>query len=246
MRYRLFTALAILAMTLSILIVVPSHVSAQGSGKALIILSLEMYVPMGYLKEIQGYLASAGYQVTLVKDTAVTIKFLLTELNNYDLVIWRTNIYSWSHMTYWYVGEHSNKATLQAYAADVAAMQLDNTNGILGVSEGFFRSHFPPGSLNHIKLFMTVASSSFAIAIDLVRAGVKSVIDYYGTFSLTLDMIDYTTWLIMKYLAAGNTVSYTIQEVLYWFQGARVRNPLDTKYIPSILYMGDGALAIKL
>lgn len=246
MRYQLFIAFAILTVILSLSFAVPSHVSAQTSGKALIISSLEMYVPLGYSKEIQRYLASAGYQVTFVKDTAVTVKFLSTELGNYDLIIWRTNIYSWMHLTYWYVGEHSNKATLQAYAADVAARQLDNTNGILGVNEGFFRTHYPAGSLKNVKLFMIVASSSFAIAINLINAGVRSVIDYYGYFSLTLDMIDYTTWLMVRFLAAGNTVRYTVQEVLYWFQGARVRNPLDTKYIPSIWYMGDGALAIKL
>lgn len=220
------------------------NVSAQNQGKALIISSLEKYVPMGYTSQIQRYLTGAGYQVTLVQDTGVTLNFLTTQLNNYDLIIWRTNVYSWAHVTYWYVGETSNTATLQAYSSDFANRLVDNTNGILGVSEGFFRSHFPAGSLSHVKLAILVSSSSFSIAFVLVKAGVRSVIDYYGSFSLTFDMIDYVTKLVVNYLSGGTTVKDSVWNTISRFLNQRMEDPLDSSYLPPIWYMGDGTLAI--
>jgi hypothetical protein len=237
---------ALLLVIISMAYFAPGHVAAQSQGKALILSSLERFVPSSYMNQIQGYLTSAGYQVTILKDTAVTINLLTTQLNNYDVIIWRTNIYSWNHITYWYVGELSNTATLQAYAADVQNRLLDNTNGILGISEGFLRSHFPAGSLTHIKLFMLVSSSSFSIALALMRAGVHSVIDYYSTFSLSFDMIDYTSWLIVRYLSSGHSVHDAVQWTIDRFSQARIRDPMDTRYIPSIWYMGDSNLAIRL
>jgi len=243
---RRFILPVFLLIIVSVTFIVPGHVSAQTQGKALILSSLERFVPSSYMNQIQGYLTQAGYQVTILKDTAVTISFLTTQLNNYDVVIWRTNIYSWNHITYWYVGELSNTATLQAYAADVKNRLLDNTNGILGVSEEFFRSHFPPGSLTNVKLFMLVSSSSFSIALALIRAGAHSVIDYYSTFSLTFDMIDYTSWLIVRYLSSGVSVHDAVQATIDRFSQARIRDPMDTRYIPSIWFMGDSSLAIRL
>lgn len=241
---RMFFA-AVFVLIVSLPLTSPVHVSAQGQGKALIISSLEKYVPMGYALQVEKLLASAGYQVTFLKDTAVTLNFLTTQLNNYDLILWRTNVYSWAHITYWYVGEISNTATLQAHASDVAAGLVDNTNGILGVSEGFFRSHFPAGSLSNVKLAILVSSSSFSIAFPLLTAGVKSVIDYYGSFSLTFDMIDYVTRLVVRYLASGTTVKDAVWNTVSRFLSERLGDPLDTSYLPPIWWMGDSTLTIK-
>ena len=240
----IFAAILVLFATLPL--TSPVHVSAQTQGRALIISSLEKYVPLGYSQQIQNFLTSAGYQVTFLKDTAVTLNFLTTQLNNYDLIIWRTNIYAWMHVTYWYVGETSNTATLQAYASDYAAGLVDNTNGILGVSEGFFRSHFPAGSLSNVKLVILVSSSSFSIGLVLKNAGIKAIIDYYSTFSLYFDMIDYTTRVIISYLANGYSVQDSVSAVIFRFSNARSRDPLDSKYIPSIWWMGDSSLTIRL
>jgi hypothetical protein len=240
----LFTVFVVLS--LSTLFTGLVNVSAQTHGKALILSSLDKYVPMGYKSEIEHLLASAGYNVTIVKDTDVTLNFLTTQLNNYDLIIWRTNIYQWAHQTYWYVGELSNSATLQAYAADLTAGRMDNTNGILGVKDDFFRFHLPSGSLSNVKLMMLVASSSISIAISLSHAGVHSVIEYYDTFSLSFPMIDYTTWLMVRFLASGSSVKEAVYNTMNIFQEARVRDPLDAQYIPLIWYMGDSTLAIKL
>ena len=243
MRRLYFAAFVVLIVSLPILGLTP--VSAQAQGKALIISSLEKYVPMGYATQVESYLISAGYQVTFVKDTDVTINFLTTQLNKYDLIIWRTNVYSWDHTTYWYVGETSKTATLQAYAADFAAGLIDNTNGILGVSEGFFRRHFTSGSLSNVKLAILISSSSFSIAMVLLNAGVKSIIDYYGSFSLTFDMIDYVTRLVVKYLASGVTVKDSVWNTISRFLNQRMEDPLDSSYLPPIWWMGDSTLKIK-
>jgi len=210
----------------------------------LILSSLEKYVPTGYSAQIQNYLTKAGYKVTLIKDTDVTLELLTTQLNNYDIVIWRTNIYDWAHVMYWYVGEISNRATLQAYATDFAAKRVDNTNGILGVSLDFFTYHFGPGSLSNIQLAVLISSTSSFLGQVLLRAGVKAVIDYYGSFSLTFDMIDYVTQLIIRFLSMGSTVKDSVWEVIKRFLNQKLANPLDSSYVPQIWWMGDSTLKI--
>ena len=219
-------------------------VSAQSQGKALILSSLEKYVPMGYADKVQSYLMSAGYQVTFVQDTAVTLNLLTTQLNNYDVIIWRTNVYIWAHTTYWYVGELTNQATLQAYAADLKARRIDNTNGILGVSVDFFYTHFKAGSLGNVKLAVLVSSMSATIAQIVIRAGVKSVVYYWGSFSLSFNLIDYVTTLVLKYLANGNTVKESVQNTVSRFLTLRLEDPLDSTYLPPIWYMGNSATTI--
>lgn len=236
---------AVLLLTIALPLSSSIKVSAQNQGKALIMSSLESILPMGYEKQIERYLKSSGYEVTFVHDRNVTLNFLTTQLNNYDIVIWRTNTYSWMHVTYMYVGEISNTATLQAYANEFASGAIDNTNGILGVSETFFHNHFPQGSLTHIKLAILVSSSSFSLAMIMISAGVKSIIDYYGTFSLTLDLIDYITDLVVAYLANGTTVKDSVWNTITRFLNQSLEDPIDSSYLPPIWWMGDSTFTIK-
>jgi len=98
-----------------------------GHGKALILSSLEQYAPMGYRSQITQDLTYAGYNVTFMKDANITVNFLQTQLNNYEVFIWRTNVYSWNHTTYYYVGQLNDNSTAQAYASDITAGYLDST-----------------------------------------------------------------------------------------------------------------------
>lgn len=219
-------------------------VSAQNQGKALILSSLEKYVPMGYSETVKKYLTKAGRNVTFVRDAAVTLDLLTTELNNYDVIIWRTNAYDWAHTTYWYVGELSNRATLSAYASDFEAGWIDNTNGILGVSVEFFLNHFDSGSLSNVKLIVLVSSLSSSIATVLLGAGAKSAIAYVESFSLYFGMIDFATALVFGYLTNGLTVENSVEITITRFRNVRVADPLDSKYVPPISSLGDGTLAI--
>lgn len=241
MRRIFFVALVVILVALPLSATVP--VSAQGH-KALILSSLERYVPTGYSDQIQSFLTAAGYQVTFVKDTSVTVTLLLTQLNNYDLVIWRTNVYGWNHVTYWYVGELANQATSQAYASDFTAGWIDDTNGILGVSLDFFNNHFGPGSLGNVKLAILVSSMSNGMANIWLQAGVQAVVDYYGTFSLTFGLIDYVTSLVVRYLSEGNSVKDSVWKTVLRFLTLTPSDPLDQSYLPPVWWVGSGALTI--
>ena len=216
-----------------------------GQGKALILSSLEQYAPMGYRNQIEQYLTNAGYQVTFMKDTNITVNFLETQLNNYDLFIWRTNVYSWNHTTYWYVGELSTSGTAQTYASDISAGYLDGTNGIIGVSFGWFHTHFGKGSLANVKLAILVSSESLNLTPILLKAGVESIIAYYGDFSIYDDMVDYGLRVVFSYLAEGRTVQNAVQSTVMLFYTQRLQDPLDSFYIPPIFNEGNSTLTIK-
>jgi hypothetical protein len=199
---------------------------------------------MGYVNSIENLLSSAGYQVTFLSDGNVTLDFLTTQLNNYEVIIWRTNVYVWPHTTYWYVGEQRNAATMNAYAADVAAGRVDDTNGILGISQDFFQQHFNSASLSNVKLAFIIATMSSTIAGSWINAGAKAVIDCTDGVSLTFSNVDYIVGLMMNYLVHGNSVSDTLNKVIVPFLNMVLEDPLDSNYIPPMWFTGDGTVTI--
>jgi hypothetical protein len=221
-------------------------VSGQSHGKALILSSLEKYVPMARAADLQRLLTEAGYQVTFLQDEEITIKLLTTKLNGYDLVIWRTNAYDWGHITYWYVGELTNKATMQAYSRDVAARYLDDANAILGVNINFLMEHFPAGSLNHVKLAVLTASISANIATVFIAAGVKGTVDYYQSFSLKFGTMDGVTTHVLASLTNGATLHDAVWKIVepYMYGQYDSTNPLDDNQLPPVWYMGNSQLTI--
>ena len=239
----ILTALIVFLVAVPLASFVP--VSAQPQRKAVIMSSLEKYVPMGYVDNIESFLTNLGYQVTFLADGQVTLDFLTTQLNNYNVIIWRTNVYIWPHTTYWYVGEQSNTATLQAYAADFAAGYVDNTNGILGVSQDFFQHHFNSSALSNVKLAFIIGTMSTTIAGSWVHVGAKAVIDCVDGVSLTFSNVDYIVGSMMRYLAHGYTVKDTLNNVIVPFLNMVLQDPLDTNYIPPMWFTGDGTVTIN-
>lgn len=244
MKRILLSTVIVLLVALPIAGVAP--VSAQPQHKALIMSSLEQFVPMGYVSDIESFLSKAGYQVTFLSDGNVTLNFLTTQLNNYEVIIWRTNVYLWPHTTYWYVGEESNAATLKAYAADVAAGLVDNTNGILGVSQDFFQHHFNSASLSNVKLAFIIGTMSSSIAGSWIHAGAKAVIDCIDGVSLSFSNVDYIVGLMTNYLVHGTTVANTLSKTILPFLSMVLQDPLDSNYIPAMWFTGDGTVTITL
>lgn len=50
-------------------------------------------------------LTAAAYTIAYLADDQIIVKFLITSLNNFDVIIWRTNTCVDGHTTYWYLGE---------------------------------------------------------------------------------------------------------------------------------------------
>jgi len=201
---------------------------------------------MAVAKDITHDLAKIGYSVTFMNGTAVTLSVLTTQLNDYDIVIWRTDAYNQLHTTYWYVGDSVNLSTLQEFAQDFAKGWIDSSHGLLGVSMDFFYYHFKPGSLGNVKLAIIESGLSVSIAQVWIQAGVRAAVDNYGTLpgagAPDFFMPDYVTRSIVADLANGATVKNAVLKV-----SASLIDDLnggEWVYMPRFWYLGDGTTTI--
>jgi hypothetical protein len=242
LRRVVFAALLVILATASL--ASPYPVLAKTQRKALVLSSIEHYARNAYDNTIQGYIQSAGYTVTHLNDQEVTLNVLTKHLNEYDLVVWRTDVYERDHIIYWYVGEFANAATRQAYASDFKAGWIDDRNGIIGVSIDFFWNHFNAGSLGHIRLAILVFSFSAGVASILLRAGVKSIVDYFGAVSFSFSDTDYVTALIFRCLSTGENVEDAVAGIIEAFSSMTPRDPLDSISTPPLFWMGDGTMTL--
>ena len=228
----------------SSLIAPPLH--SAGQKTAVILSSLEQVYPMGqYAKDMEYYLQSSGYQVSMLTNTQVTLDFLLTQLNNYDIVIWRTNTYNWKHVEYWYVGELASSGAETEYQSDFAQGYINGNAGIIGVSLGFFSEHFTTGTLSNVKLMILISTDSDSFAQFFLTAGANTVIFSNGAISLAFGEIDDLTNQVVASLSTGQDVYAAVYGVVSPFvQNANIEDPLDTSYTPPFWYQGNGTLTI--
>lgn len=213
---------------------------------AVILSSLDQFYPMGqYAKDIAYYLTRSGYRVTMLTDAQVTVGFLLTQLNNYNIVIWRTNTYTWKNTEYWYVGELASSGVEKQYASDFAQGWMDDSGRILGVSLGFFSGHFTLGMLSNVKLMMLVSSDSDYFEGFFLKAGVTTVIFANGALSLAYGQIDNLTNQVVASLSMGQNVNDAVYgAVSPYIQNFNPVDPLDSGYAPPFWYHGNGTLTI--
>lgn len=242
----LFAAAILILFSISIATGPMIQAQTRTHGKALILSTLERTAPMGVAKDIMYYLTKIGYTVTFINDTAVTLNILTTQLNNYDIVIWRTNTYVQLHTTYWLVGDSVNPDTLETYARDFADGLIDSSRGMLGVSMDFFNNHFKPGSLENVKLAIIESSLSVTIARVWIQAGARATVDNYGNLPGAgvpdFYMPDYVTKTIVADLANGATVKNAVVRVSSSF--IEDLNAGEWIYLPQFWYLGDGTTKI--
>jgi len=251
-----FAALIVVLVALTVAGVTPAFASnppmtspplrATGLKNAVILSSLEQVYPMGqYATDITYYLTHLGYQVTELTNQNVTVNFLLTQLNNYSIVIWRTNTYTWKHIEYWYVGQLDTPALEIQYANDFANGFMNGNAGILGINLNFFTEHFTSGMLNNVQLMVVLATDSDAFAQTLITAGAGTVIFANGQVDLSFGQNDDLMTQVIASLYMGQNVYNAVYGVVSPFiQNANTEDPLDTSYSPPFWYQGDGTLVI--
>lgn len=216
------------------------------SNRAVIISSLDEFSPMrkADLLSLNSSLTKAGYTVTYLKDGAVTVNLLTTQLNDYQVIIWRTDAYVHAHTVYWYIGQEVSQASKQVYASDFTSDELDSTDGILGANVAFFSNHFNSNTLPNVKLMIIVSSMSSMLAPYFITAGVKTVIDFAGNIDLQFNWIDYLTTAIVRLLANGYSVADAVSDTITPLLTMRLEDRLDAMQIPSVSYSGNYALTI--
>jgi len=215
-------------------------------GSALIMSSLDSTEPFGsYGTMIAERLQAIGYRVTTLQDSQVTVDLLMSGLNDYNIIIWRTDSYTWDHRLYWYVGERATQSALSTYASDFANYALDYHAGIIGVNLSFFQEYLLPGSLSNVELAFLLFNLSNAVAGDFVKAGVQSVIFCVDEISLQFGLADDLADQVLAYLAMGNTVNDAVYSTITpYLYGTPPEDPLDSTYAPPFWYLGNGALTI--
>jgi len=240
---RLHAVFILVLVSLALVAIAP--VQAQPQRKAVILSSLEALAPMGYYATtLKNDLAHAGYQVTFLSNSAVTLDFLTTQLNNYDVIVWRTNTYSFAHVTYWYVGQTVSLAAEQKYADDFEQGRVNGNAGVLGVSTQFLSEHLQTNSLKNVKLVALISSNSVLIASYFIKAGVKAVISSNGSITLAFGQIDDLTGGLFYYLASGNTVYASVYNIVAPYSKLEPKDPLDSVYSPPFWFTGDGTITI--
>lgn len=243
----------LIAILILLMLSVPMGVNAAPTrytvpkGQALILSSLNETEPMGqYGKDAVWYLTHAGYNVTYLNDGQVTVDLLLNRIKSYNVVIWRTNSYTWKHVTYWWVGEKVNDGVQDEYSADFAQGWLNANTGIVGVNTEFFTNHFTPKTLSGVSLLMFLSSDGDAVAPMFVTAGVSSVIFCNGSVSLQFGLIDDLAIQMIAYLTQGQSVYSAVYDTVSPFnQGEQPKDPLDNTYAPPFWYIGDGSVTIS-
>jgi len=219
---------------------------ASSLKNAVILSSVDQVFPMGqYAKDMTYYLTHSGYNVTMLTNTQVTVNFLLTQLNNYSIVVWRTNTYTWKHIEYWYVGQLATPAIETQYASDFAEGFMNGNAGILGVNLNFFSNHLAPGMLSNVKLMIFISTDSDSFAGFFLNAGATTVIFANGAIDLSFGQIDDLCNQVVASLSMGQSVYNAVYGVVSPFiQNANTEDPLDTSYSPPFWYQGDGTLII--
>jgi len=216
-------------------------ISPTAPPKVLILSSVESQYPMQYIVDVTADLKQAGYNVTFVKCAAITVSLITTQLNNYDIVIWRTDMYLHGNTTYWYIGEQANQTSQEAYAGAISSRTMDVSNGMLAVSADFLSSNYGPKSLTNVKLAVLISSNSITIAQIFIMAGVKTTIDFYQTLNAPLTLFDWVTKSLVGYMTTGSTVRDAIAKTIFNYEYV---SSLDDSYLPPISFLGDGNLQI--
>ena len=240
MRAMILLVVCVLSAVLPVSITTSASAIAQP--QALIISSIEKWSPMAHVDDMQNSLMNAGYQVTFMHDNNVTVSFLLGDLGNFDLVVWRTDSYTTiDYRTFWYIGEVNNATSVQTHAADRAAGFLDDSNGIIGVSSDFFRVHLGKTFPNRLKLMILESSMAETLASTFVSLGVRTVIETYGTIT-SFSSADAQVAQVISFLTHGLDVQTSIAELIAPYLGAWDSQNVE---FPQIWYAGDPTLTLS-
>jgi hypothetical protein len=230
----------------NVLINPPVAPRAPGQKTAVILDSLEQVYPFGfYGKLIVEQLQSAGYQVTVLQNRNVTLDFLVNQLHNYNVILWRTDSYTWEHREFWYVGQFANSAVQAEYASDFAQGWINGNGGIMGVSFDFINEHFPANSLPNVALMLLISTDSNVYAPTFITAGASAVVYCIGEVSLSFSNIDDLTGQLTSYLTQGQTLYNAVyNSVSPFVQNVQTEDPLDSSYPPPFWYLGNGTLTL--
>jgi hypothetical protein len=155
-------------------------------------------------------LQKAGYQVDVFLNGNVSIAFLETSLSNYDLIIFRTDSFSYEGAQYFCAGDPVSPNTPAAFANQILLQEVQ-VSACVGFSLKFIQHNYSPGSLHG--LVYVLASASYQLSYVLRSAGASVFLGFTMDFSVRWGRMDAMTQKFFSYLADGYSVNDAIMRL---------------------------------
>ena len=163
-------------------------------------------------------LERAGYHVDVVLDGNATISFFETGLSNYDLIVLRTDAFTWEGLRYYCAGDHPDNKARAALSGMIALKEVQ-VAACVGFNMLFLRHYYPAGSLRSGLVIMP-SSFSAEIASVFLQAGAAAFIGYNEGHCMQWGYLDSFSLKILYYLSKGYSVADTmIQLYIYLHTG---------------------------
>jgi len=229
-----------LVVTLIVLCVAASvgqaHASpafSESTKRAVFLSPLEGWYQTWNLDTYVSVLQKAGYQVDVFLNENVSIAFLETGLSNYDLIILRTDSFSYEGAQYFCAGDPVTPESPGTFAAQILLQEV-HVSACVGFSLNFIQHNYSPGSLHG--LVYVLASSAYQLSYAFHSAGASVFVGFGTDFSLRWGRMDAMTQKFFSYLADGYSVNDASMRLsLYLYSG----HGITANWVP-ISWVGDG------
>lgn len=204
------------------------------SKQALFLSPLERWIPTWNLEGYVSLLERAGYRVDLLFSENVSISFLRSGLANYDIIILRTDSFSWEGFNYYCSGDPVTFEARSRYAAEVSDRQL-HIGACVGFSFKFIQSNYPANSLRAGMVFVMDGYSAEMSSVFLA-AGSAVYVGYYDGYPLVWGRMDALSLKWLSFLSKGYPVKTAVPMLYNYLTFGHG----DTGTWPSLFWYGDG------
>ena len=172
--------------------------------QAVFISPLERWEPTWHRKEYVSLLENAGYHVDVVLDEDASISFLKTGLASYDVIVLRTDSFTYEGYSYYCAGDDVTAKSRADFAAEISQHEVQ-VGACVGFSGAFIRDNYPANSLRKGLVFV-VDGYSADLSSSFLKAGSAVYVGYYDANTLAWGRTDCMSLKWLSYMARGDSV----------------------------------------
>lgn len=208
-------------------------------GKQAVFLSpVERFHPTWHLEEYTSVLERAGYSLNVLLNEDVSLSLLSEGLGSYDIIILKTDSFTYQGTSYYCSGERVTPETRTTYAGEISKREL-HVGACLGFSLMFLYGSYQPDSLRP-GLVLMVDGYAEDLASVFIAGGSKVFVSYYNAYSLSWGLMDAYSIKWLKYMADGLSVKQATGK-MYAYLTSGHGNIVSW---PTIFWYGDGNFKI--
>jgi len=212
---------------------------ADNEKQAAFISPLEDWNPTWHTEEYVSLLENAGYHVDFVLGENASISFLKTRLGDYDLIILRTDSFTYEGNNFYCSGEAATFEARKTYANEIEDGQIQ-VAACVGFNALLISNSYPAGSLRR-GLVTVLDGYSADLGQAFIEAGEAAFVGYYDdAYSLSWGRLDALSLQWLKYASQG----YSIKESVLMLYGYLNRGHGETASWPALFYYGEAEFKI--